>query len=118
MTPKEIAKTALKAADDRKAMGLTLLNVESLTSLADYFVICNGSSNTQLRAISDAVEEALSKEGIEPKSIEGYRSASWVLLDYGSVVVHVFKNDAREFYSLDRLWSDATAENIEEWLKD
>lgn len=118
MTPKEIAKTALRAADGRKASGLAVLNVEPLTTLADYFVICSGSSNTQLRAIADAVEEELSKHGLEPGSIEGYRAASWVLLDYGSVVVHIFKGDAREFYSLDRLWSDAKKENIEEWLKD
>ncbi len=117
MTTKQIAKTALNAVIDRKAADIALLRVTKLTTLADYYIICTGSSNTQLRAISDAVDEALSKKyGLEPKSVEGYRSASWILQDYGSVIVHIFKNDARQFYDLERLWADAQKLDVEAFL--
>ncbi len=118
MTTKQIAKTALEAVLDRKGMDVQLLRVTELTSLADYYILCTGTSNTQLRAIADAVEEAMTKTyGLEPKSVEGYRSASWILQDYGSVIVHAFKEDARQFYSLERLWADAEKVDVEAFLK-
>lgn len=117
MTTKELTKTALNALLDRKASDIVLLRVTKQTTLADYYVICTGTSNTQLRAIADAVDESMSKQyGLEPKSIEGYRSASWILLDYGSVIVHAFKNDTRQFYDLERLWSDSEKLNVQEFL--
>ena len=117
MTTKQIAKTALNAVLDRKAADIALLRVTKLTTLADYYIICTGSSNTQLRAISDAVDEALSKKyGLEPKSVEGYRAASWILQDSGSVIVHIFKDDARQFYDLERLWADAQKLDVEAFL--
>lgn len=117
MTTKELTKTALNALLDRKASDIVLLRVTQQTTLADYYVICTGTSNTQLRAIADAVDESMSKQyGLEPKSIEGYRSASWILLDYGSVIVHAFKNDTRQFYDLERLWSDSEKLNVQEFL--
>ena len=107
MTPKEIALTAVKALDSKKGGEIKALEVTELTSLADYFVLCTGSSNTQINALCDAVEEKLEKEaGERPLHREGHRGGTWVLLDYGCVVVHVFSNEAREFYSLERLWSD------------
>ena len=118
ITPENIVSLALKAISDRKAMDMTVLKIEKLTTLADYFIICSGTSNTHLRAISDAVDEELSKVGIEKKSVEGYRSASWILLDYGSVVVHIFKKDTREFYSLERQWADATKIDVKEFIKE
>ena len=118
MTTKQIAKTALEAVLDRKGMDVQLLHVTELTSLADYYILCTGTSHPQLRAIADAVEEAMTKTyGLEPKSVEGYRSASWILQDYGSVIVHDFKEDARQFYSLERLWADAEKIDVEAFLK-
>lgn len=117
MTTKQLAKTAIEALLDRKAAEIVLLRVTKQTTLADYYIICTGTSNTQLRAIADAVDESMSKQyGLEPKSIEGYRSASWILLDYGSVIVHAFKSDTRQFYDLERLWADAKKLNVDEFL--
>lgn len=117
MTTKKLAKTAIEALLDRKAAEIVLLHVTKQTTLADYYIICTGTSNTQLRAIADAVDESMSKQyGLEPKSIEGYRSASWILLDYGSVIVHAFKSDARQFYDLERLWGDAQKLDVDEFL--
>lgn len=102
----ELAKKAAKILDDKKGNHINLVRIEEISSLADFFVIASGNSNTHVRALADEVEEQLKKEGIAPARVEGYRSDSWVLLDYSSVVVHVFIPDAREFYDLDRLWAD------------
>ena len=107
MTPKELAILAAKALDSKKGADIKVMEVTDLTSLADYFVICTGSSNTQINALCDAVEERFELEaGEKALHREGHRGGTWVLLDYGCVVVHVFNNEAREFYSLERLWSD------------
>lgn len=109
MTPKEMAILAAKALDGRKGEEIKVMEVTELTTLADYFVICTGNSSTQINALCDAVEEKLEIEGGEkPLHREGHRGGIWVLLDYGCVVVHVFNAEAREFYSLERLWSDGT----------
>ncbi|MDD6262271.1 MAG: ribosome silencing factor [Clostridiales bacterium] len=107
MTPEETAKLAVEAALDKKACDLKLLHVTELTTLADYYVICTGTSNTQMRAIAESVEKKLSENGMQPLHTEGYGSASWVLIDFGTVIVHIFNKDVREFYSLERLWNDA-----------
>ena len=106
MTPKEMAILAAKALDGKKGEEIKIMEVTELTTLADYFVICTGSSNTQIKALSDAVEQELEEQGETVLHREGYRGGIWVLLDYGSVVVHVFNNEAREFYALERLWQD------------
>ena len=106
MTPKEMAITAAKALDSKKGRDIQVIGVEHLTSLADYFVICSGTSNTQINALCDAVEKAVNEAGEPTLHREGYRGGTWVLLDFGSVVVHVFNHEAREFYSLERLWHD------------
>ena len=107
MTPKEMALLAAKALDSKKGAEIKVMEVTELTSLADYFVICSGSSTTQINALCDAVEKDMKEKANEdPLRREGYRDGTWVLLDYGCVVVHVFNNEAREFYSLERLWSD------------
>ena len=113
---KEMIGLAVKALDDKKGKDIRVLYTADQTTLADYFVICNGTSNTQVRALADAVEEALSKAGEEPHHIEGHRGGQWTLLDYSAVVVHVFTEEAREFYSLERLWSDAAPVDISEYL--
>lgn len=117
MTPKEMALLAAKALDSKKGAEIKVMEVTELTSLADYFVICSGSSTTQINALCDVVEEKLETEGGEkPLRREGHRGGTWVLLDYGCVVVHVFNNEAREFYSLERLWNDGKSVDLSDVL--
>ena len=106
-TPKEIAEAAVRALDAKNAHDIKLLRTTDVTVLADYFVICTATSTTQIKALADAVEAALEELGEQKTHREGYRSGSWVLLDFGCVVVHLFMEEAREFYSLERLWADA-----------
>ena len=107
MTPKELALIAVKALDEKKGKEISAIEIADLTTLADYFVIATGSSNTQINALCDAVEKALKEQAEEaPLHREGHRDGTWVLLDYGCLAVHVFSPEAREFYSLERLWSD------------
>lgn len=116
LTSKEMIALAVQALDSKKGKDIRVLYTEEQTTLADYFVICNGTSNTQVRALADAVEEMLSKAGEEPHHVEGHRGGEWTLLDYSCVVVHVFTEEAREFYSLERLWSDAAPVDVSEWI--
>lgn len=117
MTPKELAILAAKALDNKKGGEIKIMEVAELTTLADYFVICTGGSNTQINALCDAVEEKLETEaGEKPLHREGHRGGIWVLLDYGCLVVHVFNAEAREFYSLERLWSDGKPLDMSEIL--
>ena len=103
---KEMALAAAKALDSKKGRDIKVLGIDKITTLADYFVICSGGSNTQINALCDAVEKELTEKGEEPLHREGYRGGTWVLLDYGCVVVHVFNDEARKFYSLEHLWAD------------
>ena len=107
LTPKEIAAIAAKALDDKKAKEIKVLATAEQTVLADYFVICNGTSSTHIKALVDAVDKALSEAGEPPVRREGLRSDIWILMDFGSVIVHVFTDEARKFYNLERLWSDS-----------
>ena len=107
MESKELAMQIAKLLDSKKATRVKVLKVRDLTVLADYFVIASGSSNTQINALCGAVEKAMKEQaGEDPLRREGYRDGTWVLLDYGCVVVHVFSQEAREFYGLERLWHD------------
>ena len=104
----EAVKIAVNALDSKKAKDIEVLHVGDITVMADYFVICSGTSNTQIRALGDEVEYQLKERlNLVPIHREGYQSASWVLLDYGFLIVHVFHREAREFYKLERLWADA-----------
>ena len=106
-TPKELALLAAKALSDKKGKEIRVLEIAELTTLADYFVLATGSSNTQINALVDNVEKVLTEEaGEEPLHREGYRGGTWVLLDYGCIAIHVFNQEAREFYGLERLWQD------------
>ena len=117
MTPKELAIIAAKALDEKKGKEIAAIEVAEQTTLADYFVIATGSSNTQINALSGSVEKAMKEQADEmPLRREGYRDGTWVLLDYGCVVVHVFSPEAREFYSLERLWSDGTPLDLSDVL--
>ena len=103
---KELALLAARALSDKKGKEIQVLEIGELTTLADYFVICSGGSNTQINALGDEVEKELTLAGEEPLHREGYRGGTWVLLDYGCVVVHIFNDEARKFYSLEHLWAD------------
>ena len=104
-----------KALDDKKAVNIEVLDVSEQTSLGDYFVIASCQSSVQVRACVDEVEEKMLEAGYVAKHKEGYRGASWILIDYGDIIVHVMQQEAREFYSIERLWDDAgTARNEEE----
>ena len=116
MIEREMVGTAVKALDSKKGKDIRVLYTADQTTLADYFIICNGTSNTQVKALADAVEEAMSQQGEEPHHVEGHRGGQWTLLDYSSVVIHVFTEEAREFYSLERLWSDAAPVDVSQYL--
>lgn len=107
LTPTEIASIAAKALDDKKAKDIKILKTVEHTVLADYFVICNGTSSSHVKALVDEVDKQLSLAGEPPVRREGMRSDIWVLMDFGCVIVHVFTDEARKFYNLERLWSDA-----------
>lgn len=103
---KEMARTACKALDEKKALDLKIIDIAEVSTIADYFVIASGSNQNQVQAMVDNVEEKLAKAGYEPKQIEGTRSSSWILMDYGDLIVHVFNEENRLFYDLERIWRD------------
>ena len=106
-TPKELALLAAKALSDKKGKEIRVLEIAELTTLADYFVLATGSSNTQINALVDNVEKVLTEEaGEEPLHREGYRGGTWVLLDYGCIAIHVFNQETQENYGLEQLWQD------------
>ena len=107
LTPAEIAAVAAKALENKKARDIKVLKTAEQTVLADYFVICNGTSSTHIKALVDEVDKLLSEAGEPPIRREGLRSDIWVLMDCGCVIVHVFTDEARKFYNLERLWSDS-----------
>ena len=112
-TPKELALLAARALSDKKGREIRVLEISELTTLADYFVLASGSSNTQINALVDSVEKVLAEEADEqPLHREGYRGGTWVLLDYGCIAIHVFNQEAREFYGLERLWQDGKPVDI------
>jgi ribosome-associated protein len=100
-------RAAVSAAEDRKAVDLKVLHLQQVSDFTDYFLICSGTNERQVQAIADAVEERLRANKVRPLHIEGYNRAQWVLLDYGDLVVHVFLEEPRRFYALERLWGDA-----------
>ncbi|MEE1314600.1 MAG: ribosome silencing factor [Faecalimonas sp.] len=111
---KLMAKLAYKALDDKKGEDIKLIDISNISVLADYFLIANGSNENQVRALVEAVEEELSKAGIEVKQREGYGLGNWVLLDFGDLIVHVFDKENRLFYDLERIWRDGKSVSIDE----
>lgn len=110
--PAKLAEFIVAVLDSKKARDIKLLHVEKQTVIADYFVICTGTSRTQVRSFVDEVEYKLSNYGIAPQHLEGADSGIWVLEDFGSVIVHVFTNDARDFYNLEKLYQGTTEQDI------
>jgi ribosome-associated protein len=103
---KEMARIACAALEDKKAEDIKVINIESISVMADYFIIASGTNRNQVQTLVDNVEEMLEKSGFQVKQIEGYDSANWILLDYGDIVIHVFDIENRLFYDLERIWRD------------
>lgn len=116
MEPKTLAGLAVTSLDKHKAEDIKVIGVTELTSIADYFVIASGTSTTQVKALSDYLEEELGKAGQQPRRIEGYAASNWILMDYGAVVVHIFQAETRSFYDLERLWKDGRQLETAEFL--
>ena len=117
MDSKEIMTLAVEYADNKKAEDIKVLDIRDLTTMADYFVICQGNSSTQIKAIADEVEEKLSDAGVKPFGREGLNTAYWILMDYSDVIVHIFNKESRDFYGIEHLWADAKVINTEELLQ-
>ena len=115
MESKEILKIAANALNDKKALDLNAIKVDDLTVLTEYFLMASASSSTHVRSLAEEVEYKLSENGVEPSHTEG-RSTGWILLDYGSVIVHVFNKESREFYNLDKMWNDGIKVELDDIL--
>ena len=103
---RKMALMAVEALEDKKGADISILDISEISVLADYFIIANGSNRNQVQAMADAVEEDLGKAGFAPKHIEGYATANWILMDYGDIVIHIFDEENRVFYDLERIWRD------------
>ncbi|MBQ2766847.1 MAG: ribosome silencing factor [Clostridia bacterium] len=112
--PRALAEAVAFVLDEKKGHEIKTLHVEDKTVLADYFVLCTGYSNTQVNALADEVDFKIGQRGLSPLHYEGRDNGSWVLIDYGSVIVHIFSREARDFYNLDKLWSDAVPVDLGE----
>ena len=113
---KQMLETIIRALDSKRAEDIRLIGIKDLTIVADYFVVANGTSNAQTKALADEVEFQLKQKGLEPTRTEGYQDATWIVLDYGSVVVHVFYKETRDYYKLERLWQDGEQVDISEYI--
>ena len=116
MTSLEQARKIVQVMDSKKAKDIRLIKIEGISSLGDYFVVASASNTTQVKAIADEIEDEMTKLGLEPNRVEGRQSAQWILMDYYDVMVHVFLDEARSFYNLERLWSDAPQLDISDLL--
>jgi ribosome-associated protein len=116
ITIDEKLQTIVKALDSKRGEDIRVIGIGDLTIVADYFVIANGMSTTQTKALAEEVEFKLSQQGIEPLRKEGYQGQTWIVLDYGDIVVHVFYEETRHYYNLERLWSDGKEVDISQYL--
>lgn len=116
MTSIELVKFAAKLLDSKKATDIVALDIKGVTSLGDYFVVASGSSTTQVKALAEELEQKLSANGVEPRRVEGDRSAVWILMDYNDVIIHIFNHEMRDFYCLERLWADAPKLDTDELI--
>ena len=116
-TEKMMAQIACKAIDDKKGQDIKVIDIHNVSVIADYFVIASGTTSNQVQAIVDNVEEQLGRAGFEAKQIEGNRNSSWILMDYGDVIVHVFDEENRLFYDLERIWRDGKVLEMDAFLE-
>ena len=115
MEAAEFCKIAVAALEDRKAEDVKVIDIREISPIADFFIIANGTNQNQIQAMRDAAHEALYKAGLTVKQVEGNQNSTWILMDYGDIIVHIMLEETRDFYSLERLWGDA--EEIELNLK-
>lgn len=106
MEAKEMAKLAIKSLEDKKAEDIKVIDISDISTIADYFIIASGKNRSQIQAMCDNVEETMGRAGVSMKQTEGYKNASWVLMDYGDIIVHIFDMENRLFYDLERIWRD------------
>lgn len=109
-----MAKIVVAALEDKKANDIKVIDISELSVIADYFIIAGGANRNQIQTLADHVEEVLKKEECYPKQIEGYQTASWILMDYSDVIIHVFSEEDRLFYDLERIWRDGKMMEIDE----
>ncbi len=114
MDSREMARIAVRALEDKKGEDIRIIDISNVSVIADYFIIANGANPNQVKALVDNVQEQLYKAGVEMKQIEGYNTANWVLLDFNDIIVHVFSQEDRLFYDLERIWRDGTLISPEE----
>jgi ribosome-associated protein len=112
LTPKSLAKACSDCAIDKKAEDVMIIDLRKLSAPTDYFVIASGSGERHVKAIAEGIVEEIAKRGVRAWHVEGYSARKWILIDYVNVVVHVFNNEARRFYSLETLWGDAPSEKV------
>ena len=113
----DLARKAVEWLDAKKAHNIEVIRIDEISSVADYFVICSATSSTQVKALSDEVEMKFKEQGREPLRIDGFQSGSWIVLDYGSVLIHVMQSNMREFYKLERIWADGEHLDISDIVK-
>lgn len=106
MTSLEYCKIAVEALEDRKAEDVKVIDIREVSTIADFFVIADGTNPNQIQAMRDAADEALYKAGLKAKQVEGNRDSTWILMDYGDIIVHIFSKEDRLFYDLERIWRD------------
>ncbi|KRM43972.1 ribosome silencing factor [Lentilactobacillus parafarraginis] len=117
MDSKEISEIVVRAADSKRAHDIVVLDMEKVSLMADYFVIADANSNRQVKAIADEIVDQVQASDVHVYSVSGKETANWILIDLGDVVVHVFQKDTRDFYNLEKLWSDAPLVNIASWVE-
>ena len=115
MESKEMAKLAIKALEDKKALDVRVIDITGISTLADYFIIASGNNPNQVKALADNVEDTLGRAGYEARQTEGYATASWILMDYNDIIIHVFSEEDRSFYDIERIWRDGKAVSLEEF---
>ena len=116
MTQEELIASAVKILDSKKAEDIRVIKIGDLTILADYFIIADGTSSTQTKALADEVEFRLKQQGREPKQVQGNNGSNWIILDYSDVVIHIFYKETRDFYNLERLWSDGEDIDVSKYI--
>lgn len=115
---KKMTQMAIKALEDKKATDVSVIDIRGISVIADYFIIASGSNKNQVQAMVDNVSETLGRAGFEPRQVEGYATANWILMDYNDIIVHVFSEEDRLFYDLERIWRDGKQIDIKEFTQE
>ncbi len=114
MTSNEMAKIAIEALDDKKAKDIKVIDISNVSVMADYFIIASGTNRNQVQAMANNVEEKLHEQQVHPRQVEGYQAANWILMDFNDVIIHIFNEEDRLFYNLEKIWMDGKVISIED----